>query len=147
MADSGRFPIHGVTWSRIRLEQGRLLEMKCDKCGVAIADGDERDHRGQTFCEDCYMVALTPIKTCDPWAVHCAKNFEDFAGGTKHLTQVQSEILQILKTEGAMEPAQLLEKLGGPLQLTDLQREFATLRHMEKVRGEKQGQKVLWRLW
>jgi hypothetical protein len=121
--------------------------MKCDKCGVAIAAGEERDHRGQIFCEDCYVVALTPIKTCDPWAVHCAKNFEDFAGGKKHMTQVQAEILQILEAGGAMEPAQLLEKLGGALQLTDLQREFATLRHMEKVRAEKQGQKVLWRLW
>ena len=26
-------------------------------------------------------------------------------------------------------------------------RAFAALRHMEKVRGEKQGQQVLWRLW
>lgn len=121
--------------------------MKCDKCKVTIASGEERDHQSQTFCEDCYMIALSPIKTCDPWAVHSAKNFEKFAGNTKQLTQVQSAILQILKTDGAMEPTTLLAKLGSNMELTDLQREFSTLRHMEKVKGEKQDQIVLWRLW
>lgn len=121
--------------------------MNCDKCGITVPPGDERDHQNQVFCEDCYMVALSPMKTCDPWAVHSAKTFEKFAGETKHLNQIQSNILQILKEEGSMEPATLLEKLGGNILLDDLQREFSTLRHMEKVKGEKQGQHVLWRLW
>jgi hypothetical protein len=121
--------------------------MKCDKCGTAIASGEERDHHDQTLCEDCYMVALSPMKTCDPWAVHSAKNFEKFASDTTQLTQVQSAILQILKTDGEMEPTTLLERLGRNMQLDELQREFSTLRHMEKARGEKQGQKILWRLW
>ena len=121
--------------------------MKCNKCGVTIATGDERNHQDQILCEDCYMVALSPLKTCDPWAVHSAKNFEKFAGDGKQLTPVQSKILQILKVDGPIEPEMLLEKLGGNMQLTDLQRDFSTLRHMEKVKGEKQGQKVLWKLW
>ena len=121
--------------------------MQCDKCGGIITSGDQRNHQNRILCEDCYMVALTPIKTCDPWAVHCAKNFENFAGNAKQLTEIQAEILRILKVEGAMEPAALLAKLGGTLQLADVQREFSILRHMEKVRGEKQGQNVLWRLW
>jgi len=93
------------------------------------------------------MIALSPVKTCDPWAVHSAKSFEKFAGDTKQMTRTQSEILQILEAFGSMEPETLLEKLGGNMQLEDLRREFATLRHMEKVKGEKQGQNVLWRLW
>jgi hypothetical protein len=93
------------------------------------------------------MVALSPMKTRDPWAVHSAKNFEKFASDTTQLTQVQSAILQILKTDGEMEPTTLLERLGRNMQLDELQREFSTLRHMEKARGEKQGQKILWRLW
>ena len=121
--------------------------MKCDKCGITITSGDERAHQDSTFCEDCYMVALSPIKTCDPWAVHSAKNFEKFSGDTKQLTQAQSAILQILKTDGPMEPETLLKRLGHNMELADLQREFSTLRHMEKVKGEKQGQRVLWRLW
>ena len=121
--------------------------MKCDKCGVTIATGDERNHQDRILCEDCYMVALSPLKTCDPWAVHSAKNFEKFAGDSKQLTQLQSEMLQILKTDGPMEPETLLKKLGSNIDLTELQREFSTLRHMEKVKGEKQDQKILWRLW
>ncbi len=121
--------------------------MNCDKCGITIVSGDERDHYGQILCEDCYMVALSPMKTCDPWAVHSAKNLEKYTGETKHLTQIQTDMLRILKAEGPMEPATLQEKLGGNVQLNDLQREFSTLRHMEKARGEKQGQTVLWRLW
>ncbi len=121
--------------------------MKCDKCGITMASGDERNHHDRTLCEDCYMVALSPIKTCDPWAVHSAKSFEKFAGNKKQLTQIQTDILKILHVHGAMEPETLLKWLGHNMELADLQREFSTLRHMEKVKGEKQGQKVLWRLW
>lgn len=121
--------------------------MKCEKCGVVIISGDERYHQSLMLCEDCYMIALSLIKTCDPWAVHSAKQFEIFAGNAKQLTQVQAEILQILRETGAIEPELLREKIGGDMQFADLQREFSILRHMEKVKGEKQGQKILWRLW
>ncbi len=121
--------------------------MKCQTCGGAIDPGEEREHHDKIICEDCYMVALSPMKTCDPWAVHSAKSFEKFTGETKQLTQVQEKILQILRQDGAMEPDTLLEKLGSNMQFSDLQREFATLRHMEKVRGQKSDGGVLWRLW
>jgi hypothetical protein len=93
------------------------------------------------------MVALSPMKSCDPWAVHSAKNFEKFAGERKQLTHIQTEMLQILKAQGAIPPETLQESIGQRMQLADLQREFSTLRHMEKVRAEKQGDKILWRLW
>ena len=121
--------------------------MKCDKCGNAITSGDEHNHHDQTLCEDCYIIALSPIKTCDPWAVHCAKSFENMTGNTQQLTKIQAEMLEMLKTHGAMEPETLLQMLGHNMQLADLQREFSTLRHMEKVKGEKRGQQVFWRLW
>ncbi len=122
-------------------------KMKCDRCNVNIGSGEERDHFGQTLCEDCYMEALSPVKTCDPWAVHSAKIFEMHAGEDAMLTPIQQEILRILKENGPMEPSILLQKVKGNLQLKDLEREFSTLRHMEKVRGKKEGQKVLWILW
>ena len=93
------------------------------------------------------MVVLSPVKTCDPWAVHSAKNFENSGGKNPSLTPVQSRMLALLKEKGPMEPQQLLAELGSDMQLKDLEREFATLRHMEKARGEKQGDRVLWRLW
>jgi hypothetical protein len=121
--------------------------MSCDKCGTAIPAGDEREHQGMMICEDCYMVALSPIKTCDPWAVHSAKNFEKYGGDQKQLTDIHGAILRELKSNGAMDPAALLEKIDKSMDLAELQREFSILRHMEKVRAEKQEDAILWRLW
>ena len=121
--------------------------MKCDRCGKTIDSGNERNHLGRTLCEDCYIDALSPSRACDPWAVHSAKSFERHSGGTGSLTPIQSEILRLLEDSGGMEPPVLLRQLGGKLTLKELEREFATLRHMEKARGEKRGERVVWRLW
>jgi len=63
------------------------------------------------------------------------------------LTPLQSEILLILKECGGMEPQALLGKLKPGLTQKELEREFAVLRHMEKAKGEKRGDRVVWRLW
>jgi len=62
-------------------------------------------------------------------------------------TSIQTQMLKILELKGPMEPKQLLMETGSNMWLKDLEREFTTLRHMEKVRGEKQGDKVPWRIW
>lgn len=121
--------------------------MKCDACQTTIEPGEERAHFGKILCEDCYIEALSPVKACDPWAVHSAKTFEEQAGGTTTLTPIQMEIVEILKSQGPMDPADLQKKLKTNLTLSDLQREFASLRHMEKARAGKRGEKVVWRLW
>ena len=121
--------------------------MKCDRCNQEIELGEEREHLGQNLCEDCCIDLLSPMKTCDPWAVHSAKTFEKHTGKNSALTLLQSEMLNVLKENGAMEPKQLLAEVGQNLQLKDLEREFSTLRHMEKVRGEKREGKLFWRLW
>ena len=51
--------------------------MKCERCGDHIQENDEREFHGQMICEDCYMVALSPAKACDPWAVYNAKSFSE----------------------------------------------------------------------
>jgi hypothetical protein len=121
--------------------------MRCDDCNATIESDDLREHLGRKLCEDCYMVALSPMKTCDPWAVHSAKTYEQHAGDERPMTPLQKDILRILKDEGPLEPPALQEKIDGDRPLEDLERAFASLRHMEKVRGEKQGTRVVWRLW
>jgi hypothetical protein len=79
--------------------------------------------------------------------VHGAKSFEKFAGGSVNLTPIQSKILEVLKKTGGSEPTALPQKLGGKFTLEELHREFAALRHMEKVRAEKRGGRVFWCLW
>jgi late competence protein required for DNA uptake (superfamily II DNA/RNA helicase) len=129
------------------IKTGKEEKMKCDRCNSEIPAGEEHVHQGQTLCEDCCMDALSTVKTCDPWAVHSAKTFEKHAGGKGTLTPLQSQIMKILTADGPMEPSRLLVKLGGNMPLNELEREFAALRHMEKVRGQKLDGKVLWRLW
>lgn len=121
--------------------------MQCNRCHTNIEPGDEKQHLGQSLCEDCYMETLSPVKTCDPWAVYSAKSFEKLADNSLIFTPIQSEILSILKATGGIEPQALLGEISGKLTQKELEREFATLRHMEKARGEKRGDRVVWRLW
>ena len=121
--------------------------MRCELCKATIDPGEEREHQGQTLCDDCYMEALSPVRVCDPWAVHSAKSLEKHSKGVMAVTPMQSEILRILEATGGIEPAALLERFQGRLTLPQLEREFAALRHMEKARGEKRDDKVYVRLW
>ncbi len=119
--------------------------MKCDGCKENIPEGEDRELHGQTLCEDCCMEALSPAKACDPWAVYSARTFSDNDKYPVALTETQSKILQVLTETGGAEPGEIARRLRiGP---ADLERDFSTLRHMEKVRAElRQGRKFL-RLW
>ena len=121
--------------------------MKCARCNATIEKGEEREHLGQMLCEDCYMDALSPARSCDPWAVHSAKTFEQNTGSSTTLTPIQTEIMHILEQTGGIEREALLEQLKGKLTRSQLDREFATLRHMEKARAEKRGEKIFLRIW
>jgi len=116
--------------------------MKCDRCGCQIERGDETEYMGQILCEDCYMEVLSPVKICDPWAVYTAKSM---AGEGSTLTKLQENILVVLKETDGIEQELLAKKLG--LKLNDLQREIATLRHMEKLRATMKGDKKVFCLW
>ena len=119
--------------------------MKCDRCSHSIDPNEAQEHFGQNLCEDCYMDALSPAKACDPWAVHSAQSLAKSKGGTLELSDIQQDILRILKETGGVEPATMVEKLQ--ITSVDLEREVATLRHMEKLRAElRDGRKflILW---
>lgn len=119
-------------------------KMKCDKCNDAIEVDEEREFHGKVLCEDCYMDALSPARTCDPWAVHSAKSLEEQTGRVE-ISETQKQILQILKETGGLEPGFLVKRLQ--IKPSDLEREIASLRHMEKVRGELRDGKKVVRLW
>lgn len=119
--------------------------MKCNRCEALIEEQEEREFHGQVLCEDCYMDVLSPAKACDPWAVFSAKSFSKKDGSDIEMTETQSNILQILKETGSADPEIISERLQ--IKPSDLEREIATLRHMEKVKGElREGKKIL-RLW
>ncbi|MGD8455899.1 MAG: winged helix-turn-helix transcriptional regulator [Anaerolineales bacterium] len=116
--------------------------MKCERCSVQIPAGDGMDYYGQTLCEDCYMQALSPARACDPWAVRSAQTLSQLDGDYSALNETQAKILRVLEETGGLAPQELAQKLG--MDMSELEREFATLRHMEKVRGKMQdGQKIV----
>jgi hypothetical protein len=122
-------------------EAGRK-SMKCEKCDKPIDSEEAREHNGVTLCEDCYMDALSPARTCDPWAVYTAKSTLESGGTGAVLTETQEKILHILEETGGIEPGEIMERAG--LKPADFEREIAALRHMEKLRGElRDGVKVI----
>ena len=119
--------------------------MRCEKCQENIEEGEERQLHGQTICEDCYIDMLSPAKACDPWAVYSAKSLSKEDGSKPGVTETQAKILEILKETGGLELKLISERLQ--IKPADLEREIATLRHMEKIRGEIRAGKKIIRLW
>lgn len=116
--------------------------MECERCRSRIPAGEERAFHGKVLCEDCYMDALSPARTCDPWAVHTAKSFPK---EESPLNDAQRSILEILKETGGVEPRVLSERLQ--MSPFDLEREIAALRHMERVRGRLEDGRRIVCLW
>jgi DNA-binding MarR family transcriptional regulator len=66
--------------------------------------------------------------------VYTAKSFSKADGSNVQITETQSKILQILKETGGADPKIICDRLQ--IKPSELEREIATLRHMERVRGE-----------
>ncbi|MBU0513897.1 MAG: hypothetical protein KJ621_03925 [Proteobacteria bacterium] len=113
--------------------------MKCESCQAEIEAGDEREHAGRTLCEDCYMDALSPARSCDPWAVFSAKSAAELEGGAE-LTEVHQKMLHKLQQDKYVLPPDLAAHVG--LSLEQLQKELAALRHLELIRGARKGGQV-----
>ena len=111
--------------------------MICAKCGEEIPQGDEMNYMGQILCEDCYVDAVSLPKTCDAAAVYSAKLARKAAGqrGTEGLTELQKKIYEYVKVNGRVTPEALAEEFQ--LSVSQLQREFTTLRHCELLKGTK----------
>jgi len=110
---------------------GREYRMKCQRCG---AEAKELFNlRSLELCEDCYMDLLSPLKSCDPWAVYTARGSANKAAQT--LLPIQQKILDAVTAAGKITAAALAAELG--IAPRELDRQFAILRHMELLRGFK----------
>jgi predicted transcriptional regulator len=92
-------------------------------------EADEvREYAGKNLCEDCYIDAISPAKTCDPWATYTASRLDN-----QDLTPHQETILTSIDQRGDASPEELMAATG--LDEKDLMREIAALRHMELVKA------------
>ncbi len=111
----------------------------CTKCGASLQDEEPREHLGELLCEDCYLDALSPVKTCDPWAVHTARSLKDLPGGLT-LTPRQQQLHDLVKERGEVPKQEAARVLG--VSEDELQREFAVLRHLEMLRACKKDEGI-----
>jgi hypothetical protein len=111
-----------------------MTDGKCAKCAAGLDPGETQEYQGQLLCEDCYLDAMSPTKICDPWAVHTAKSLKDLPGGHA-LSPLQQKLFDLVKERGEVPIPEAAACLG--LDEDGLRREFAPLRHMEKLRAYK----------
>ena len=117
------------------------MERSCDRCGKTISGDEIYHHAGSVLCEDCCMNAMSPARACDPWAVYTAKSFRK-ENAEEILTDRQKAIIDILGETGGIAIEQLAQRLSTPM--PELERDIATLRHMEKLKGQmRDGHKIL----
>jgi hypothetical protein len=116
------------------------MDLTCTKCGAALEAAEIREYLGEVLCEDCYMDALSPTRTCDPWAVHTARSLKDLPGGHS-LTPSQQKFYDLVKERGTISIPEAMQALG--VTEAELRREFAVLRHMEMLRACKKDDLIL----
>ena len=121
------------------------MPFKCSKCGKTLEKQQCYEHQGRVFCEDCYMDILSPMKACDPWAVHSAQTFLKGKDKLSTLTPLQLNIVNYLKGKGEATLEEMMDNLN--LTEEELRREFAVLRHMEIVKATKKGDKIFYLLF
>lgn len=121
--------------------------MNCDRCKEVIPEDEKFEYMGQTLCEDCYIEAIEPPRTCDVTAVYSAKVARRMAGqeGTDGLTELQKDIYNYVKNEGPVTHEQIMKKFK--LAKWQLDKQFATLRHCELLRGFRQDGQIFVKVW
>ncbi len=111
----------------------------CTRCGAGLQEEEARGYFGEVLCEDCYVEALSPLRTCDPWAVHCARSLKDLPGGLT-LTARQQQLYELVKERGEVFYLDAASALG--ISEDEVRREFAVLRHLEMLRACKKDQGI-----
>lgn len=116
--------------------------MKCQRCQREITEEDSFGYFGERLCDDCYMDAMSPAKGCDPWAVYTATRTRESGGlkGEDGLTPLQKDIYAFIRESGKVTAAEVLRKFN--LTQKEFETQFATLRHCELVRGQKEADGV-----
>ncbi len=102
--------------------------MDCQACHQPLEEAEAHVHAGQTLCEDCYIDRINPAKGCDPWAVYTATRLPK-----DQLSELGRRIMDLIQAKGQVDRAELLALTAGDAGALD--RELASLRHMELLRG------------
>ena len=115
------------------------MVMQCHRCQREITQDESYEYLGQTLCDDCYLDARQPVKTCDPWAVYFSTRDLDSSElkGAEGLSELQKAIYVFVKSKGKVTREEVMEGLG--LSETDLKVQLVPLMHSEMVKEAGEG--------
>jgi late competence protein required for DNA uptake (superfamily II DNA/RNA helicase) len=130
-----------MRWTRM------LGGIKCQNCGKEVSEDEVFATDGKTLCEDCYIDVGHRIRICDPWGERSKTIFRKSHGleGTEGLTDLQKEIYEFIQTRGKATKMEIMEEFKLPA--TELDNQFAILRHCQLLKGRKEGDNVYIVLW
>jgi hypothetical protein len=94
------------------------------------------------YAKIAISMKTNPPRVCDPMAVAAALSIRKQLGqsGTTGSTGLQQRIYSVIEQKGKIIKDELLRILD--IELEELERQFAILRHCELIRGFKEGDKV-----
>lgn len=111
--------------------------MECARCNQIVPEDETYNYYGKILCEDCYIQAIEPPRTCDVAAVHAAKTHREMLGqtGTDGLTELQKNIFEYVKKHNKATKPELISSFG--LSVPELDRLISVLRHCELIKARK----------
>lgn len=111
--------------------------MECAYCRQTIPEDEECNYLGKVLCEDCYIRAAEPLRTCDVAAVHSAKTHREMAGqtGMDGLTQQQKTICEYVIKHSKATKQELCGEFG--IAAYELDKQIAILSHCEILKARK----------
>ena len=108
----------------------------CARCGREVSPEDAVRQGSRVLCEDCLMDEMRPAKACDPWAVrHARSSMGSGAEAVRALRGLEKRLYDLVQERGAVQKDDAPKLLGAGEREVD--RAFATLRHMELLRAER----------
>ena len=120
----------------------KVGKMNCQSCGSEVAVEASYVFAGLTVCDDCYLEKCHRVMACNPLATYSAKRFQESDGiePEERLNDQQKTIFLFVKSRGKVTPKEVMNKFN--LSLSEVENEFAVLRHLELTKGKKEGSKI-----
>ncbi len=110
----------------------------CSICGVELSEDEVYLLHEKVLCEDCHMEETHPVKVCNPLPVMAAKNMGTTKKDPKEvLDELQKSIYKFVKDNKKV----TIQQLSTEFNLTEakITNQIAILRHLELIKGKKQG--------
>ena len=116
--------------------------VKCQSCGCEVIVEDSYVLDGLPVCDDCYLEKTHRVLVCNPLVTYSAKRFQDSDGlkPKDRLNDQQKAIYTFVKSRGKVIIQEVLDEFN--LSQSELENQFAVLRHLELTKGKKEGNKI-----